>query len=399
MCVYRYIFATWLLLICLWSASVWANTSVLSVTYKQEVANEYLVIYSNQPLVHQQVFALENPSRLVLDVARVGNHDLTIPVPPKGTIARSIRFGHFTPETSRFVVELADTITSYDVHQFAAAKGQPHRLVLRMKPGKRFTERAVVSQQEAENAGFIPTPVDKPFFSPAQQHKPLVVIDAGHGGKDPGAIGRDKTLEKDVTLRYALALRRALLRTGQYNVAMTRSDDRFIFLHERVRMARNAGGDLFISLHADSAPQRSARGISVYTVSEKASDKEAATLAKKENEADRIGGIKFAEDHPEVADILIDLASRDARIKATDFSQALVKQFRTVGLKLLKNPNRYAGFRVLKAPDIPSVLVEMGFLSNRVDEGELKTRRYRDTLIQAMVRGVDDYFTAHPVER
>ncbi len=371
-----------------------AGLHISEVAYKRQGTSDYLVVYIDAPASEKKLFALENPPRLVLDISRANNKRVTLPKLPEDAAVKGLRFGQFSPVTSRFVMELKDEIRDKQLHVFKAGKGQPHRIVVEMKRGKGFKASTALSKEQVKQA--IPVPEAKPFFSKSNRHKPLIVIDAGHGGKDPGAVGQHKTLEKKITLSYALALQKTLLRTGDYNVAMTRNSDDYIYLDERVKMAREASGDVFISLHADTAPEDYARGLSVYTVSEKASDASAALLAKAENEADKIGGIKFAEDNPDVADILIDLASRDTRIKSNDLAAAIVKRAGKQKIHLLKNPNRFAGFRVLKAPDIPSVLVEIGFLSNKEDEALLQNIDHRNKVITAITHAVDDYFAQHP---
>ena len=234
----------------------------------------------------------------------------------------------------------------------------------------------------------IPVPVFKPG---APESKPLIVIDAGHGGEDPGTIGETGTREKDVTLRYAYALRYALLKTGRYEVAITREDDRFIMLRDRFRMARKVKGALFISLHADSAPTHAARGLSVYTLSEKASDEESAKLAEQENKSDVIAGMDLSTESEDVASILIDLAQRETMNKSTRLADILVAQLgKRVGL--LPNPHRYAGFAVLKAPDIPSVLIEIGFLSHPKEEKLINSKHHLEEVVDGLVAGIDGYF-------
>jgi N-acetylmuramoyl-L-alanine amidase len=221
--------------------------------------------------------------------------------------------------------------------------------------------------------------------------KPIIVIDAGHGGQDPGTSGHSGTEEKNVTLRYAYALREALLKTGNYRVNLTRNDDRYLFLRDRVKLARQAKGDIFISLHADSAPNRSARGLSVYTISETASDKESEALAAKENKADVIGGMDLNTTSEDVANILIDLAQRETRAKSAKFADIAVKDLGRE-VNLLSNTHRFAGFAVLKAPDIPSVLIEIGFLTTPREERMLQSDGYKGKVVHALVKAIDTYF-------
>jgi N-acetylmuramoyl-L-alanine amidase len=219
----------------------------------------------------------------------------------------------------------------------------------------------------------------------------MIAIDPGHGGVDPGARGISGAWEKDLTLLQARELRRQLLQHGGYRVVMTRDRDVFVRLRERIAIAQRAGADIFISLHADSIADRSVRGGAIYTLSEQASDKEAAALAAKENKADIIAGIDLNDQSRTVAKILIDLRQRLTKNDSVTFAKALVNQLDD-SMRLLRNNHRFAGFAVLKAPDIPSVLIEMGYLSNRVDERLLKRARHRQKVATAIVKAIDGYF-------
>ena len=186
-------------------------------------------------------------------------------------------------------------------------------------------------------------------------------------------------------------LKKILEQDGDYKVYLTRSTDIFIPLRDRVKIARKYKADLFLSIHADSAKNRSATGLSVYTLSETASDKEAAALAERENKADVVAGLNLVEHSKEVSDILINLAQRETMNRSSEFATFMVKEMRS-SVKLVDNTHRFAGFAVLKAPDVPSVLLEMGYLSNRTEERLLKQQSYRRKLANATKRAVDDYF-------
>lgn len=363
------------------TSSAWALT-VSNISYEQTGASEFIVFQFDATPKQTKLFALQQPNRIVLDMEKITNAKVTLPTAPQSSIIRSMRFGHFSPVTSRFVFEIKEEIRKKKLHIFGS------KIAIEFSKDGTFRKQALVSKQDVASATAV---VKKPFFASQAQSKPLIVIDAGHGGKDPGAIGAHKTLEKHITMAYARDLQKALLRTGDYNVALTRHNDDYVYLHDRVRMAREATGDIFISLHADSAAEDYAKGLSVYTVSEKSSDAEAEKLARKENAADEIGGIKFAEDNPEIADILIDLASRQTRIQSNRLAEIIAEEAKKTKIHLIKNPNRYAGFRVLKAPDIPSVLVEIGFLSNVEDEALLQQPKHRNKISKMLVRAIDTF--------
>ncbi|NJO37585.1 MAG: N-acetylmuramoyl-L-alanine amidase [Rhizobiales bacterium] len=226
--------------------------------------------------------------------------------------------------------------------------------------------------------------------------KRMIVIDPGHGGIDPGASGQRGTFEKNVVLAMALELRRRLVDSGMYDVILTRDDDSFVRLRDRLQIARASGGDLFLSLHADSlSNHRDVRGAAVYTLSDQASTEEAERLASAENRADILGGIDLSHHEPLVTQILIDLAQRDANGKSLKIADLLVAELADV-TRLLRNTRQQAGFVVLKSPDMPSALIELGYLSNAKDERRLTDPEHLADLSQAIVRAIDQYFGAPP---
>jgi N-acetylmuramoyl-L-alanine amidase len=232
----------------------------------------------------------------------------------------------------------------------------------------------------------------RPLGRPA----PLVMLDPGHGGVDPGCIGCTGTYEKTITLETVREFAAQLRASGRYRVAMTRDGDEFVPLAGRVARARTAGADLFLSIHADALPEEQMRGASIFTLSEKASDKEAAALAARENDADLIAGgtvagVDLSRHAPEVSDILYDLARRETNNESIKLARDLVADLGS-RVRLLNHSHRSAGFAVLKAPDIPSALVEIGCLSNRTEEAHLQDPMYQRRIVAGLVQSVDDFF-------
>jgi N-acetylmuramoyl-L-alanine amidase len=219
---------------------------------------------------------------------------------------------------------------------------------------------------------------------------PLVMLDPGHGGKDPGAIGISGTYEKQVALSAAFELKRQLEAEGRYRVALTRTRDAFIPLDERVAKAQAHGASLFVSMHADAVSDHAVRGASVYTLADAASDAQTAALARRENSADRFAGAGL-DASPEVARILASLVRRETRVGSSRLARDMVGNL-DQDLPMLPNPARHAGFVVLKAADIPSVLVEMGFMSNPADEAQLRRPQHRARVAEAMKHAVNAYF-------
>ena len=329
-----------------------------------------------------------NPYQVIIDLPEV---KAALPagkgLAGKGVVS-SYRYGSFAKNQYRLVLDLKQPIKIAEAKRLPPAEpGKPHRLMFDLMPvaAKAFQEQSFGKLAVKKLADPIVAPDVK------KDSKRIVVIDAGHGGIDPGAIGRKGTYEKHITLLSARELRDQLLKTGKYEVVLTRDKDVFIPLRERVRLAREAKADLFISLHADSHPNRAVRGASVYMLSEKASDDEAAKLAERENKADLIAGIDLNDAPADVSNILIDLAQQETRGKSNVYGNLLADEFEEMG-DALESPLRAAGFAVLKAPDVPSVLVEMGFLSHPKDEELLNKPHYRARVASAIVESINRFF-------
>ncbi len=241
-------------------------------------------------------------------------------------------------------------------------------------------------------------PLPKPkIYGPAG--RPLVVIDAGHGGHDPGAVSpATGTREKDITLSVAEAIKAELIRSGRVRVALTREDDRFLILGERSGIAHNIEADLFISIHADSAPAGTASGATIYTLSEVASDREALLLAQRENRADIINGVNLGHQKSEVASILLDLAQRETMDSSAAFAN-LLKREATGLMPFRPNYHSMAGFVVLKAPDTPSVLLEVGYLTNNKDIERLSSDAGKQAIATGIRRAVEIHFARRPAGR
>ncbi len=360
---------------------------------------EQVVFFFDAPVAPSKSFTLDHPPRVVIDFPALqsGAGAGLSPGYP-GQFIQGIRFGRPSPEMSRVVIDTAQAATS---HSVATSANPPQISITLQKPlgspvvAKPAPAPLITMPSKSALAApapkAVPAPLAKPIAAAREAAKPTIAIDAGHGGNDTGAIGIHGIKEKEITLRYAQALQHALLRTGRYRVVLTRLDDRYLFLKDRVEIARKAKSNLFISLHADSNPNKSAQGLSIYTISEEASDDEAEALAAQENKSDVIGGIDLSVEDETVANILIDLAARETRNKASQLADTLIENVHPK-IPLLRNTHRFAGFRVLKAPDIPSVLIEIGFLSNAMDEKRIQSREYQDKVIRSIVQGIDAHY-------
>jgi N-acetylmuramoyl-L-alanine amidase len=343
-----------------------------------------------------KIFSLDNPRRVVVDFPAMSWPSDGPSLKDKGLVG-NIRFGHFTDTQSRLVVDLKKPAIVGKAFTLAPASNLPHRFVIDLveTSGEKFAAQVArdrAAKQRVATPKAAPEPeIKTPTKKREAGRKPVIVLDAGHGGVDPGAQGR-KAREKNVTLAFARELARQLRNTGKYQVFLTRNRDIYIPLRQRVTIARKHDADLFISIHADAIKRKSVRGMSIYTLSETASDKEAADLARKQNQSDIIAGIDFHDQPPEVANILIDLAQRETKNLSVEFANIVVDKARGA-TRLLDRTHRFAGFRVLKAPDVPSVLIELGFLTNRSDEKQLVSASWRRKLATRLVKSVDTYFS------
>ena len=351
--------------------------------------------------VQFRAFALADPYRVIVDLPQV-NFQLPAGVGGAGRgLVKAFRYGVVMPGGSRIVFELTGPARIAKSYVLEAANGQPPRLVLEFEevdrtafvqslaPENRPELRPAIAEANAAVAR-----ADAPAAPPSPPDKrPVIVIDPGHGGVDNGTqAGGGDIMEKNLVLGFGLALRDRIEKSGKYRVVMTRTDDTFIPLNERVKIARNESASLFVSIHADALPrgEGDAQGATIYTLSDKASDSEAERLADTENKSDAIGGVSLADEPTEVADILIDLVQRETKTFSNRFARTLMGEMKTT-VRMHKHPLKSAGFRVLKAPDVPSVLVELGYVSNKGDLEHLVSENWRNRTVGSMAQAIDAF--------
>jgi N-acetylmuramoyl-L-alanine amidase len=322
-----------------------------------------------------RVFTLDDPARLVLDFREVdwqgaGAGDLIA-----GQRALGLRLGQIRPGWSRMVVDLAGPHVLEEAGLRVDPQSGMARLQLRL--GAQDPQTFAAQAGAPDLPGWdLPAATPQPMAPPTEDGALRVVLDPGHGGIDPGAEV-DGTQEKALMLTFARELREVLLRAGGFDVVLTRDADEFVSLERRVALAHRAGADVFLSLHADALSGARARGASVYTLSDSASDAASAALAERHNRADILAGVDLSGKDDVVADVLMDLARMETQPRADHLAEVLLDTFRAAGLPLLSRPQRHAGFSVLKAPDIPSVLIELGFLSSPRDLKNLRDATWR----------------------
>jgi N-acetylmuramoyl-L-alanine amidase len=348
-----------------------------------------------------RAFTLADPYRVIVDIPQV-NFQL-----PAGTgvtgrgLIKAFRFGLVMPGGSRIVFDLTGPAKIAKSYLLEAANGQPPRLVLELEEVDRTSFVQMLAPENRPelrpaiadaNAAATPVEAAVPAKPAVVDSRPVVVIDPGHGGVDNGtqAAGDSEKIEKILVLGFGLALRDRLEKSGKYRVVMTRTDDTFIPLADRVRIARNQSAALFVSIHADALPkgEGDAQGATIYTLSDRASDSEAERLAEAENKADAIGGVNLTEEPTDVADILIDLAQRETRTFSNRFARLLMGEMKST-VRMHKHPLKSAGFKVLKAPDVPSVLVELGYVSNKGDLEHLVSENWRSRTVGSMAQAID----------
>lgn len=369
-----------------------------------EIGDSEITLRFDDLVAGASSFLLAGPDRIAVDIAGAQ----TGRSPQGAGLVRAVRQGQPAPDTARIVLDLAQPAVVTGGR--FAADGRSLTFQLRPVSADEFERAARGPRTQLQPpAGFrakppekrysVTVPIGKPkpavalprIEGPDNSRLPLVVIDAGHGGHDPGAISpHSGKREKDVTLALARAIRNDLVASGRVRVALTRADDRYLVLEERYGIARRLKADLFISVHADAAENETASGASIYTLSEVASDREAARLAARENKANIINGVDLGAHSGEVSSILLDLTQRETMNVSSDFARLLQREA-SEAIKFRTHAHRFASLIVLKAPDVPSVLFETGFISNKVDAEFLASSAGQ----KKVARGVRDAVQIH----
>jgi N-acetylmuramoyl-L-alanine amidase len=341
-----------------------------------------------------RAFTLADPYRIVVDIPQT---IFQLPAKTGETgrgLIKAFRYGLVMAGGSRIVIDVAKPVRIEKATVLEPGSGEPARLVLDLAA----TDREAFMRHLALDRTAMRTSVAIPSLTRPHERsgdpRPLIVIDPGHGGLDTGTkAGGGEILEKAVVLDFSLTLRDQLEKSGRYRVVMTRTDDTFIPLADRVKFARQRQAELFISVHADALPKSEGdvQGATIYTLSDTASDAEAAKLAEDENRSDVIAGIDLAREPDDVADILLDLAHRETKTFSHAFARLLVGEMKST-VRLHKKPLKSAGFVVLKAPDVPSVLIELGYMTNRSDLKLLTSEAWRAKAARTMVKAVEQFF-------
>jgi N-acetylmuramoyl-L-alanine amidase len=342
-----------------------------------------------------RAFTLADPYRVVVDIPQT-----VFQLPSKAGetgrgLIKAYRYGLVMAGGSRLVIDVTKPVRIEKATVLESRGGEPARLVLDLAATDREAfMRHLALDRTAMRASVASPSISRPRAKPSGDPRPLIVIDPGHGGPDTGTkAGGGEIMEKNVVLDFSVTLRDQLEKSGRYRVVMTRTDDSFIPLAERVKFARQRQAQLFISVHADALPKSEGdvQGATIYTLSDTASDAEAARLAEDENRSDVIAGIDLAKEPDDVADILFDLAHRETKTFSHAFARLLVGEMKSA-VRLHKKPLKSAGFVVLKAPDVPSVLIELGYMTNRQDLKLLTNEAWRAKAAATMTQAVDQFF-------
>jgi N-acetylmuramoyl-L-alanine amidase len=365
------------------------TTSIVAAAVATEVEGELtqLRITLSEPVeAHAQL--MESPDRVIVDLPEVAFHLAAENGKKREGVIASYRYGLFAPGRSRVVIDLVQPSVVAGIWVESDEPAGTSILVVELKQVGRDEFR------RAQTASLVTPARSAPARAAVEKtdERPVIVIDPGHGGIDPGAAGANSVIEKDLVLGFARHLKKKLESSDYYRVLLTRDSDIFISLGDRVRAARSAKADLFISIHADSlSGGQDVRGLTVYTGSERASDADSARLADRENKADAAAGLDSAEGPDEVLDILQELTSRETRTFSHRFAGRLVSELDSVA-QLNKNPRREAGFKVLRAHDVPSVLLELGYLSSRKDLDMLVSEEWRGKAVASIAVAIERFF-------
>lgn len=428
------VFRAFLLFFLLYGTSFAGQTNIINIRLSTNDNNERIVFDLNSKTTFN-AFTLVKPDRLVVDFANT-SQNIKAPDVQTDKIIDSIRVGKFSDTDTRLVFDLnAGSKIIKSFYLAPNSDNKNHRIVIDFEFNKKDLEtedligkliednnlygiepevldeiiNEIMSNQVAEakktNSIQVSTSKTKSKeitdnkpknivfdVSKSQTRKPRIIIDAGHGGKDPGAIGRTKTKEKILTLIYAKSLKEALDSTGKYKVYLTRSQDYFVDLRERTAMARRYKGDLFISIHADSSPNKKARGLSIYTLSQTASDTRTAQLAQKENKADIIGGLNLYGEYQDTINTLVDISRQQSMNDSKKFAKILERELGKRNVNASGEMKKFGNFAVLTSADMPSILLEIGFLSNKTDERMIRSFGYKTKIINSLSSTIDNYF-------
>lgn len=377
-----------------WSAPAFAKAELTDARIGINAGQTRFVLEFDGAVPYQ-IFTLNDPDRVVIDLPAVAwNGPRPEEISARGLVSK-FRYGLYRPGIARVVLDLAGParIAKHFILGADGALGQ--RLVIDLAPAERTArlDKPIASAgwNDYQDRLSRASPATGSVGPPPNSTRRVVVIDPGHGGVDPGAIGASGAYEKTVVLAYAKVLKQSLEATGRYDVVLTRDRDIFVPLRDRYAVAHRVDAGLFVSVHADSHNSTKIQGLSVYTLSDKASDKEAAALATKENKSDLLAGTDLTGYEEDVTSILISLAQQSVMQSGSVFAQLLVDEMRHE-VKLLRNPHRFAGFAVLKSPNVPSVLVELGYLSTPSEERLLKTGAHQKKIANGMLKAIDRFF-------
>ncbi|WP_299783496.1 N-acetylmuramoyl-L-alanine amidase [uncultured Roseobacter sp.] len=343
-----------------------------------------------------RVFTLDGPPRLVIDFREVDWSGVrATDLLPEDSALTDVRFGNFQPGWSRLVAGMTEPMVPDEIGMTVDQSSGQAVLRVGLTPA---SDSEFAARAGAPKNALWPEPAAQPVVAPLIDDRFVVAIDPGHGGVDPGAE-REDINEKELMLQIAQELREALLRAGDVDVVLTREEDVFVSLEGRVAIAHRAGADVFLSLHADALSQGGAQGATVYVLSDEASDTATAHLAARHNRADIIAGTDLTGSDDQVASVLLDLARQETEPRSNALAQALVDGMTEAGGPMNRRPLRRAGFSVLKSADIPSVLVEVGFLSSKRDLDNLRDPVWRAGIVSGMVQSILTWRDADAAKR
>lgn len=402
----------------------YAKSSKVSINsyYIDSLNGDIRITFTTSKDVKYKIFTLSNPSRIILDIS---NGRWKADGKAKGiapSVIKKIRNGQPKANILRIVLDLKNPVKIKSHFYNNKRLGFVFKPLQKKKTVRQKTKTK--SKSPISMSKSYKLQKDSPFNFPTfnfpsfnvpsfnvpsfrakknpsykksilknnnKYYKPIIIIDAGHGGSDPGATGKGKTKEKNITLSYALELTKILSKSGRYKIYLTRTNDKFVSLKNRVARARKAGGDILLSLHADSHPNPKTKGLSVYTLSDKRAKREADKLIKKAGNEEVIRGLDLSRESKDISTALISMAQHETKNTSSILAKILIKEL-SHEVKLLRNTHRLASLAVLTGADIPSTLIELGYLSNLQEEKLLNNKKYRAKIAGAIKRAIDIYF-------